>query len=93
MSVQATRPITGPDLITCSPDGESRGLAFRVGDVFPLLPYRRLCWARTTPASPARPWGLRHLTVPVPTAGKHEGPTAPTSNNPDGSSPEEIGTD
>jgi hypothetical protein len=39
------------------------------------------------------PVGLRFLVVPVITAGKHEGPTKPTSNNPDGNGPEEIGTD
>jgi hypothetical protein len=83
----------GLDLVTSSPDGESRGLMFRVGDVFPMLPYHRLCSASPSPASAARPWGLRFLVIPVITAGKHEGPTKPTSNNPDGNGPEEIGTD
>jgi hypothetical protein len=81
----------GLDLITCSPDGESRGLMFRVGDIFPMLPYRRLYSASAAPSSAARPWGLRFLVVPVPTAGKHEGPTKPTSNSPDGNGPEEVG--
>lgn len=83
----------GLEFITCSPDGESRGLTFRVGDVFPLLPFRRLCSASASPASASRPWGLRFLVVPPITAGRHEGGTKPTSNNPDGSAPEEIGTD
>ena len=94
MSVPATRSAgDGVDLVTCSPDGESRGLTFRVGDVFPLLPFRRLCSASASPASAARPWGLRFLTVPAIRAGKHEGGTKPTSNGPDGNAPEEIGSD
>jgi hypothetical protein len=47
------------DLIVHSPDGESRGLLFRVGDVFPMLPTRHTLSATGTPASMARPWGLR----------------------------------
>ncbi|MGW5686485.1 hypothetical protein [Nonomuraea sp. NPDC003754] len=82
------------DLITHSPDGESRGLIFRVGDVFPMLPTRHLLSAPATPASDARPWGLRFLVLPPITAGAHEGQTRPTSaSNPDGTAPEEVGTD
>lgn len=81
-------------LITHSPDGESRGLIFRSGDVFPLLPTQHILSAPATPATTARPWGLRFLVVPPITAGRHEGQTKVTSGgNPDGSNAEEIGTD
>jgi hypothetical protein len=90
----SVRTYGGDELITCSPDGESRGVMFRVGDVFPLNPIRHVLSAPDTPASAARPWGLRFLKPPRFSAGKHEGNTRPTSApNPDGSAPEEIGTD
>jgi hypothetical protein len=90
---QVGYPADGPNLVTCSPDGEPRGLTFRAGDVFPLLPFRQLCVAPDSLASAGRPWGLRFLTVPPVRAGKHEGATKQTSNNPDGNSPEEISSD
>ena len=87
-------PHEGLDLILDSPDGESRGLLFRTGDVFPLLPHMQMLTVSPAPASCARPWGLRHLVVPLPRAGAHEGGgTRETSSNPDGSSPEEVGSD
>lgn len=85
-------PAETPDLVTCSPDGESRGLMARVGDLFPLNPIGNVLSRIDTPASPARPWGLRFLTVPQPRAGKHEGGTNETTGDPDGNSPgEETG--
>ncbi|MBB4914065.1 hypothetical protein [Streptosporangium saharense] len=39
------------DLITHSPDGESRGLIFRAGDVFPMSPSHHILSAADTPAS------------------------------------------
>ncbi|TMR92045.1 hypothetical protein [Nonomuraea basaltis] len=82
------------DLITHSPDGETRGLIFRIGDLFPMLPTRHILSAPATPASGARPWGLRFL-APLPIhAGKHEGATKKTSSSsPDGTAPEEVGSD
>ena len=94
MSLTAVRSPGGDGLITGSPDGESRGVMFRVGDIFPLNPIRHVLSALDTPASAARPWGLRFLVAPRFSAGRHEGNTRPTSApNPDGSAPEEIGTD
>lgn len=81
------------ELLTHSPDGESRGLAFRVGDLFPLNPTRHLLEARGEPASSVRPWGLRYLRRLTPRAGKHEGASQATSSSGDGSGPEEMGTD
>jgi hypothetical protein len=81
------------ELVTHSPDGESRGLLFRVGDIFPLDPFGHLRKAEGEPASEARPWGLRYLRVPQPRAGKHEGPTSDVSTNNDGSSTEETTSD
>jgi putative ATP-grasp target RiPP len=55
-----------PDPMTCSPDGESRGLIARAGDVFPLDPHPTLL--AQAPAGPSedgsRPWGLRFLRTP-----------------------------
>jgi hypothetical protein len=82
----------GPDLLTHTPDGESRGLMYRSGDLFPLNPIGNLLSRTTAAASPARPWGLRFLRVPQPRAGKHEGGTNETTGDPDGNSPgEETG--
>ncbi|MEV4092591.1 hypothetical protein [Streptosporangium saharense] len=39
------------DLITHSPDGESRGLIFRGGDFFPMSPSRHILSAADTPVS------------------------------------------
>ncbi|HEY7175728.1 MAG TPA: hypothetical protein VH442_12495 [Micromonosporaceae bacterium] len=81
------------DPVTHSPDGESRGLMHRVGDVFAMVPIGDLLSAPDTPASQARPWGLRFLRVPQPRAGKHEGGTNDVSTNDDGQSAEETTTD
>ncbi|MEV4079385.1 hypothetical protein ACGFJC_52555 [Nonomuraea fuscirosea] len=62
------------DLITHSPDGESRGTPFRAGDFFPMSPTKHILSAAGTPAGEARPWGLRHLVPPTPVAsGNHGG--------------------
>lgn len=81
------------DLLTHSPDGESRGLIFRAGDLFPLNPSEHKLEARNEPASLVRPWGLRYLRELNPRAGKHEGATQATSSQGDGQGPEEMGTD
>ncbi len=83
----------GPDLIVCSPDGESRGELFRIGDLFPMDPLGHLLMAPGTPATEGRPWGLRFRQVPQPRAGKHEGGTSEVSTNNDGSTAEEVSTD
>ncbi|WP_214105594.1 hypothetical protein [Acrocarpospora catenulata] len=78
------------DLITHSPDGESRGTIFRAGDFFPMSPSNHILSAPDTPASLARPWGLRHLVVPPVTATKHEGGSNETSEqSSDGTGPNE----
>ncbi|MFC6366757.1 hypothetical protein [Nonomuraea thailandensis] len=80
------------DLITHSPDGESRAKIFRTGDVFPMSPTKHILSAANTPASDVRPWGLRFLVAPV-TAddGSHGGngsnETSETSS--DGAGPNE----
>lgn len=66
-------------LLTCSPDGESRGLLARAGDLFPLDPSGHLLTGSFAQRTAWRPWGLRYLRVPQPRAGKHEGPTSWTS--------------
>ena len=83
---------SSPDLLTHSPDGESRGRLMRVGDLFPLDPTGHLRSGSYERASAVRPWGLRFLRVPLPRAGKHEGPTARTSGG-DGTGPEETSSD
>lgn len=54
------------DALTHSPDGESRGLLVRVGDVFPLDPTPAVHAAASAAPSRAatRPWGLRFARVP-----------------------------
>jgi hypothetical protein len=69
----------GVDLLVCSPDGESRGLLARAGDLLPLDPAGHLLSGSFAAATAWRPWGLRYLRVPRPRAGKHEGPTSDTS--------------
>jgi hypothetical protein len=88
-----TTPVRQPvDLLTHSPDGESRGLIFRAGDLFPLDPTQHLMTGTFDAATEVRPWGLRYLSGPrpcLPTGkGKHEGPTNDTSGGtPDGQGP------
>lgn len=93
-----TTQLTGElDLVTHSPDGESRGLIFRAGDLFPLDPTQHLMIGSFEGASVARPWGLRYLSEPrpcLPTGkGKHEGGTNDTSGGTtDGSGPQKEET-
>jgi hypothetical protein len=77
----------GVDLVTCSPDGESRGLLARAGDLFPMNPAGHVLAASSALPTPWRPWGLRWLRVPRPRAGKHEGPTSVTTGG-DGQGPD-----
>lgn len=64
------------DLITHSPDGESRGLDFRVGDLFPMDPRPHQRLKIDEPASEARPWGLQFLRTPQHPTGKRRGDTS-----------------
>jgi hypothetical protein len=81
------------DLITHSPDGESRGKIFRAGDFFPMSPIHHILSAAPTPAGDARPWGLRFLTIPTISAGKHEGGSEESSEtSSDGPAPNEEKT-
>jgi hypothetical protein len=81
------------DPVTHSPDGESRGLAFRVGDIFPMDPGLDQASQMDVAATDARPWGLRFLVVPR--AGKHEKGTSDYSTGGQGDTqhPEDRGTD
>ncbi|HEY3686899.1 MAG TPA: hypothetical protein VGL93_27940 [Streptosporangiaceae bacterium] len=84
------------DLLTHSPDGESRGHLARVGDVFPLDPSGDLAGGVDEPRSARRPWGLRYLTAPpAPRAGRHDADTGEYSTGPntDNRGPEEKGKD
>lgn len=90
-----TTPMTGTtsvpqwDFLLHSPDGESRGMFARVGDIFPLNPIRHLLSSCDEQASEVRPWGLRYLAYPRPSAGRHEGGSKQTSEGaPDGSGPQ-----
>jgi hypothetical protein len=77
------------DLVLHSPDGESRGMFHRTGDLFPLNPIRHILSSTDEQPTAARPWGLRFLTIPRPTAGAHEGGSRETSEgSPDGSGPQ-----
>lgn len=81
------------DLLLHSPDGESRGMLERVGDVFPMDPTEHLRNLSSEEPSEKRPFGLRFARVAEPTAGKHEGATKPTSGHPDESKAEETTSD
>lgn len=82
------------DPLTHSPDGESRGLLARVGDLFPLDPREHLRSGGIHQSATAfRPWGMRFLTVPPIEAGEHEGTGEFTSEIGDGQGPEEMGKD
>jgi hypothetical protein len=84
------------DLITHSPDGESRGRLYRAGDLFPMSPTKHILSAPDTPASDARPWGLRHRVSPTPVSGggSHGGggsnETSDTSNDGNGPNEEKV---
>lgn len=83
------------NLLTHSPDGESRGVMFRVGDIFPMDPRPHQRLAIDEPPSEVRPWGLRYLTRPQIRAGKHESDTGKytTGGGGDNQGPEDQGTD
>lgn len=92
MTTISTAPL---DLLTQSPDGESRGILFRTGDIFPMDPRADQRTAIDETASDARPWGLRYLRVPQIRAGKHESSTGKhtTGGGGDNKNPEDQGTD
>lgn len=85
--MRTSRRDKGADFLECSPDGESRGLLARTGDLFPLNPAGQLIAASSAQPTDQRPWGLRWLRVPRPRAGKHEGPTSVTTGG-DGQGPD-----
>lgn len=88
--------LDNPDILTCSPDGESRALMFRVGDIYPMDPAPHHRSQISQPATEARPFGMRFLRVPPPRAGRHEGSTSDFttgSGNTDGSAPEDTDKD
>ncbi|TDC44677.1 hypothetical protein E1281_33055 [Actinomadura sp. KC345] len=89
-SVERPEPL---DSVTHSPDGESRGLVFRVGDIFPLDPGLDQASQIDAAATEARPWGLRFLVVPR--AGKHDKGTSEytTGGQGDSQHPEDKGKD
>lgn len=93
MATQTIEQLALLDPVTHSPDGESRGLAFRVGDIFPMDPGLDLASQIEAPATEARPWGLRFLVLPR--AGKHDKGTSDytTGGNGDGQHPEDKGKD
>jgi len=90
-----TTSTTEVDLLTQSPDGESRGILFRVGDLFPMDPRPHQRAAIDEHATEARPWGLRYLRLPQIRAGKHESDTSThtTGGGGDNKDPEDSGTD
>jgi hypothetical protein len=86
------------DVLTHSPDGEPRGLLFRVGDIYPMDPAPHHRSGIGESASAARPWGMRHLRLPsMQGGGKHESDTAEFTTGPDsrgdGQNPEDWDTD
>ncbi|QFG22796.1 hypothetical protein [Actinomadura sp. WMMB 499] len=93
MTTQADERPHALDLVTHSPDGESRGLAFRVGDIFPMDPGLDMASKMDAAATRARPWGLRFLVRPR--AGKHEKGTSDytTGGQGDSQNPEDKGKD
>lgn len=89
-------PAVELDLVTHSPDGESRGLMFRVGDIYPMDPAPHHRSQIGQAATAARPWGLRYLRPAQPRAGKHEGTTSDFTTGTggaDGQGPEDTGRD
>lgn len=91
----STTPTAHIDLLICSPDGESRGILFRVGDLFPMDPRPHQRLAINEPASDARPWGLRYLRPQQIRAGRHESDTKEytTGGGGDNKDPEDSDTD
>ncbi len=96
MTVKTTLPPDDwLDIVTHSPDGESRGLMFRTGDIFPMDPRPHQVSKQDETATEARPWGLRHLVVDEPRAGKHSSDTKKntTGGGGDNQKPEDWDTD
>ncbi|WP_131735977.1 putative ATP-grasp-modified RiPP [Actinomadura roseirufa] len=64
MTVRLTPDRT--NALLCSPDGESRGLIARVGDMFPLDPMPAVQANSGAPPSTTgvRPWGLQFVRPP-----------------------------
>lgn len=98
MSAYSPSPVdqsTHFDLITHSPDGESRGLDFRVGDLFPMDPRPHQRLKIDEPASAARPWGLQFLYAPTQPVGKRRSDTSDftTGGGQDNQNPEDWDKD
>jgi hypothetical protein len=96
MAINTDDRVTGFDLLTHSPDGESRAKLYRVGDIYPMDPSPHQRWRNGEPATVARPWGMRYLRVPPLNAGKHEDSTKETTTgtgDKDGAKPEDRGKD
>jgi hypothetical protein len=96
MTINTDDRVTGFDLLTHSPDGESRAKLYRVGDIYPMDPSAHQRAQIDEPATAARPWGMRYLRVPPLNAGKHEGSTSDTTTGTgsgDGAHPEDKGKD
>lgn len=96
MTIKLDDRLTAFDLLTHSPDGESRAKLYRVGDIFPMDPSAHQRSRIDESATTSRPWGMRFLRVPPPSAGKHEGNTSDTTTgtgNSDGQTPEDKGKD
>ena len=96
MTINLDDRMTGFDLLTHSPDGESRAKLYRTGDIYPMDPSVHQRSRIGEPATAARPWGMRFLRVPPLNAGKHEGGTSETTTgtgNSDGAHPEDKGKD
>jgi hypothetical protein len=88
--------VAGFDLLTHSPDGETRGKLYRAGDIYPMDPSAHQRSQVGEPATAARPWGMRYLRVPPLNAGKHEGSTSSSttgSGDGDGNGPEDESKD
>lgn len=83
------------DLLTHSPDGESRAKLYRAGDIYPMDPSAHQRSRIDEPATALRPWGMRYLRVPPLNAGKHEGSTSDytTGGGGDSANPEDTGKD
>jgi hypothetical protein len=96
MTIKIDDRVTAFDLLTHSPDGESRAKLYRIGDIYPMDPSVHQRSRIDEPATTARPWGMRFLRVPPINAGKHEDNTSETttgSGNSDGQNPEDKGKD
>ncbi|MGH3157782.1 MAG: hypothetical protein ACRDNF_14560 [Streptosporangiaceae bacterium] len=96
MTINIDNRVTGFDLLTHSPDGESRAKLYRVGDLFPMDPSAHQRSQIGESATAARPWGMRYLRVPPLNAGSHEGSTSSYttgSGDSDGNGPEDEGKD